>query len=255
MALGDDEQVHGRLRVDVPDRDEALRRGDVRRPRGRAGRRGSRQAATAKDPLLGHRVRADAHERPDRRVDEERRVVVAVAAAGPVDEHDVRACRSSPASGAVRARARGARSRAPRSRFSAAGTASAAAVAVPGRGEYGKTCTRESPAASTSASVRSNAALVLGREADDHVARQVELAGERLEPAQVGRSRVAAPHRPQDTVVAGLERHVQVPRRPSASPAAPRRAPSSTWLISIELSRSRSSPGVAPTSRTRRGRS
>ena len=53
--------------------------------------------------------------------------------------------------------------------------------------------------------------VVLGREADDHVAREVELAGERLEPAQVRRGRVAAAHRAQDAVVAGLERHVQVP--------------------------------------------
>ena len=29
MALGQDEQVHGRLRVDVADRDEAVGRGDV----------------------------------------------------------------------------------------------------------------------------------------------------------------------------------------------------------------------------------
>ena len=54
-------------------------------------------------------------------------------------------------------------------------------------------------------------ALVLGREADDHVTRQVELVLERREPAQVGGDGVAASHRAQDTVVAGLERHVQMP--------------------------------------------
>ena len=54
--------------------------------------------------------------------------------------------------------------------------------------------------------------VVLGREADDHVARQVELAGERLEAAEVGVRRVAAAHRAQDAVVAGLERDVQVLR-------------------------------------------
>ena len=54
--------------------------------------------------------------------------------------------------------------------------------------------------------------VVLGREADDHVAREVELAGERLEPAQVRVDGVAAPHRAQDAVVAGLERDVQVAR-------------------------------------------
>src|SRR5579862_1009866 len=41
------------------------------------------------DSLLGDRLGTDADERPDRRIDEERRVVVAVAAARPVDEYDV----------------------------------------------------------------------------------------------------------------------------------------------------------------------
>ena len=51
-----------------------------------------------------------------------------------------------------------ARSRAPRSRLTAGGTVSSSAVRVPGRGEYGKTCTFVIPTRSTSASVRSNAA-------------------------------------------------------------------------------------------------
>ena len=42
--------------------------------------------------------------------------------------------------------------------------------------------------------------------------RQVELAGERLEPPQVRRGRVPAPHRAQHAVVPRLERDVQVPR-------------------------------------------
>ena len=111
-----------------------------------------------------------------------------------------------------------------------------------------------SPAASTVASVLRERALVLGREADDHVARQVELACERLETAEVGGDRVAAAHRAQHAVVARLERDVQVPRD-GRRLAERGDEVSSTWLISIELSRSRSSPGVAPTSRTRRGRS
>src|ERR1017187_7563408 len=41
-----------------------------------------------KDPLLGDTGRAHADELSDRRVDEPRRVVVAVAAAWAVDEHD-----------------------------------------------------------------------------------------------------------------------------------------------------------------------
>ena len=83
---------------------------------------------------------------------------------------------------------------------------------MPGRGEYGKTCTFVSPARSTVASVLRERGLVLGREADDHVARQVELGGERLEPAQVGRGRVAAAHRAQHAVVARLQRHVEMAR-------------------------------------------
>src|SRR6185312_7037940 len=42
-----------------------------------------------KDPLLADRACPHAHELADGRVDEERRVVVAVAAPRPVDEHDV----------------------------------------------------------------------------------------------------------------------------------------------------------------------
>src|SRR5437868_6086204 len=42
-----------------------------------------------KDPLLGDGLRTYADELPQRRVDEERRVVVAVAAARPVDQDDV----------------------------------------------------------------------------------------------------------------------------------------------------------------------
>src|SRR6266536_1092254 len=50
-----------------------------------------RQSArcSGKDPLLGDGGRADADELADGRIDEPRRVVVAVAATGPVDEHVV----------------------------------------------------------------------------------------------------------------------------------------------------------------------
>ena len=54
-------------------------------------------------------------------------------------------------------------------------------------------------------------ARVLGREADDDVGRQVEVAGKRRAPQERGRV-VPARHRAQDAVVAGLEGHVQVPR-------------------------------------------
>src|SRR5205823_2108345 len=52
--------------------------------------------------------------------------------------------------------------------------------------------------------------IVLAGEADDHVARQVELARERRKASQVRVRGVAAAHRTQYTVVAGLQRHVQV---------------------------------------------
>src|SRR3954452_3902641 len=42
-----------------------------------------------KDAFLGDSVRADPHELADGRVDEEGRIVVAVAAAGPIDEHEI----------------------------------------------------------------------------------------------------------------------------------------------------------------------
>ena len=55
--------------------------------------------------------------------------------------------------------------------------------------------------------------LVLRREADDHVARQVELARERRKAPKVRARRIAALHRAQHAVVSGLERHVQVARQ------------------------------------------
>src|SRR5262249_25170076 len=51
--------------------------------------RQKRQSSGSADPLLGHRGAAYADECTDRRVDEPRRVVVAVAAAGAVHEDEV----------------------------------------------------------------------------------------------------------------------------------------------------------------------
>src|SRR5207248_7925097 len=48
-----------------------------------------RQSSGSADPLLRYRRAAHAHELADRRVDEPGRVVVTVAAAGTVDQHDV----------------------------------------------------------------------------------------------------------------------------------------------------------------------
>ena len=54
-------------------------------------------------------------------------------------------------------------------------------------------------------------ALVLGGEADDHVGREVEVV-ETLDPLAELPDRVAAPHRAEDGVVAGLERDVEMRR-------------------------------------------
>ena len=80
---------------------------------------------------------------------------------------------------------------------------------MPGRGEYGKTCTFVIPISATAAIVFANAPLVLGREADDHVGREVEVL-ERLDPRPELADRVAAPHRAQDVVVTRLQRDVQM---------------------------------------------
>ena len=144
---------------------------------------------------------------PDRRVDEPRRVVVAVAAARTVDEHDVLHL-AAPAARAelVRQRAqRGAalllhvrRHRIVRRRHGARARRVREDVHLRDAGALDRPHRRR------------ERGVVLGREADDHVARQVELAGERREPPQVGVDRVAAAHRAQHAVVAGLQRHVQV---------------------------------------------
>jgi hypothetical protein len=52
--------------------------------------------------------------------------------------------------------------------------------------------------------------LVLGREPDDDISRQVEI-GEGFEAPEVGRGRVPASHDAQHAIIARLQRHVQVP--------------------------------------------
>ena len=48
------------------------------------------------------------------------------------------------------------------------------ALRVPGRGEYGKTCRREKPSSFDGLQRAGEGGAILGREADDHVAREVE---------------------------------------------------------------------------------
>ena len=144
-----------------------------------------------------------------RGVDEPRRVVVAVALAGPVDEHES----SRPIF--VRQRARhasceAARRRAPRSFFSCGDTGSSTAVTRARARRVREDVHLRQTGGAHRVERRRERALVLGREADDHVARQVELLLQRREPAQVRRDGVAAAHRAEDGVVAGLQRHVQM---------------------------------------------
>ena len=100
-----------------------------------------------KDALLGDSDGARVQELADLAVDEPRRVVVAVAAARAGRRARGRSCRPSTAQRRRESSSESARSRALRSFFTAAGTVSAPAVAVPGRGEYGKTWTLRDPRA------------------------------------------------------------------------------------------------------------
>ena len=221
MPLGQHEQVRVRLRVDVADRDEPVRARGRGRPRGRAGRRGSRHGS--EHALFGDRGAADTDELADRRVDQPRRVVVAVAAAGTIDEHDVVGADLLTPAREARLVGCSARRRAPRSRLTAGGTVSRAAVVVPGRGEYGKTCTFVIRASRTTSSVRRNAASSSpGKPTITSVVRLKSR--ERFEPAAEGLDAVAASHRAEHAVVAGLERHVQVTCDCAASRGARRRA-------------------------------
>ena len=174
----------------------------------RACRTDSRQAATIPSSVTAAaRTRISSPTSP---LDEPWRVVVPVATSGPIDEDDVVAAELRTPVREARARDC-ARRRALRSFFTAAGTGSSPAVFVPGRGEYGKDVHFCEPRLDDDAQRVRERALVLGRKADDHVGREVEVV-ERLEAAQVRRGRVAASHRAQHAVVAGLQRHVQVAR-------------------------------------------
>src|SRR5689334_9138406 len=73
----------------------------------------NRQSSGSADPLLGHLGAAHVHELADRRVDEPRRVVVAVAASRAVDEDDVLAAELPAPAGEARHLRRLAQGRAP----------------------------------------------------------------------------------------------------------------------------------------------
>ena len=224
------------------------RRGRLQR---RAGRRGSPQRS-GKDPLLGDRARRGRGRarRPARRratASSRRRSRGRAGRRGRRPRADLLApAREARARREARAAARSAPS-SPRG-----GTVSAAAVDSPGPRRVREDVDLRDAAPPRRRERAPEGALVLGREADDHVGRQVEVA-ERLEPAQVRRGVVAARpsrgarrRRPTGAARAGGAATVGVSRSAATSSA-------STWLTSIEDSRRRSSPGVAPASRTSRG--
>src|SRR3954451_11945033 len=161
------------------------------------------------DSLLRRGGGADANERPDGRVDEPRRVVVAVAAARRVDE--ARVLGAELAAPARNAQLVGER---PQARAALPLHRGRYAVVVGGRGSRPRRVREDvhlrEAGGLDGAQGLLERGVALGGEADDHVAREVELARERREATQIGGRGVAAAHCTQHAVVAGLERDVQV---------------------------------------------
>ena len=198
-------------------------------------------------------ARAHADELADGRVDEPRRVVVAVAAAGAVDEHDVLADLLAPAAAGT-PRATAARRRALRSFFTVlrddvvAGGHRARPRRVREDVHLRRARLLDDPqrvpnAASSSAGKPTITSVVRLKSARER------RPGAGTSPSRSGGpSRAARRRRPTGAGRAGAGTR-------SASRGARRASRSFRWLTSIEDSRSRASPGVAPASRTSRGRS
>ena len=194
------------LRVDVADRDEAVGGVDVVALAVELAEEAVVGGHAARIPSSVTAAARDAHELADLAAHEPRRVVVAVPRPGR--STSTTSSRPSFERQWSRHAARDcSRRRALRSLLHLRRTGSSAAVFVPGRGEYGKTCSFVRRASRDDAERVRERALVLGREADDDVGREVEV-GRALEPAEIRRDGVAAAHRAQHAVVARLQRHV-----------------------------------------------
>jgi hypothetical protein len=155
VACRQDEQVRLGDRVDVADCNETVGRMHVLSSATSVQKR-QFSRGDGKDPLLRDTDGPRMQKLSDLAGDEPRRVVVAVATTWPIDENAIRAPElRRPAT--ARGSSESARSRALRSFLTTDGTGSTPSVPVPGRGEYGKTCRRESPTCSTTSSVRRNA--------------------------------------------------------------------------------------------------
>ena len=238
-------------RVDVADRDEAVVRVDVVALGDETAEEAVVRRRRQGSPPPQARRRGRAGARRPGRVDEPRRVVVAVAAPRAVDEHAVR--RPEPCDPQRREQLvrEGAQPRAPlllhgrRDRVGRGGRRSRP------RRVREDVHLRDPGAPDDVERAREGLArLSPGKPTMTSVVRLKS--SRRLELRDVLRGRVAPPHRREHVVVARLERDVEVPRRPSASRAAPRSSSSDRWFTSIEESRSRSTPGTAPASRTSR---
>src|SRR5829696_2850812 len=185
----------------------------------------------SEDPLLGDRPAANWHEAADGRgrIDEPRRVVVAVPSPWPVDEHEVVAAQLRPPPRLARLVRERPQARTPRLlhlRWN--GVPRRRLRAGPGRIWKDVELREARPPDDVDGLLECR--LVLGGEPHDDVRRQVEVV-EASKPTEVSRRRVSAAHRAQDPIVAGLERHVEVARRrgrlpksrASVNPASPSR--------------------------------
>src|SRR5919198_60638 len=145
--------------------------------------RQKRQSSASDDPLLRHARAADADELPDLGVNEPRRVIVAIASAGPVDEDDVLAADLPPPPLAARR---------------VGGCTEAAAplllhrrrnwIAPSGRGAGPRRVREDVPLRHSRLGEHRQRVLErrvrFGREADDDVRREVEVVADRLETAK-----------------------------------------------------------------------
>ena len=160
---------------DVPDRDEAVGGVHVVAVRDQVAEEAVRLRQRPAPPRRRRRP-----PRPERARRSARRRATACSrrrSRAPGDRRERRPCSppgSTSAPGTQRPTPHGAR--ALRSLLTCRGTGSSAAVRVPGRGEYGKTCTLRDADCLHRRHRIGERALVLGREADDHVGREVEVA-------------------------------------------------------------------------------
>src|SRR5204863_3359099 len=167
--------------------------------------RQKRQSSGSDNPLRRDARPADRDELSDRRVDEPGRVIVPVAAAGPINEDDVICadlltpagetcsfgrCAQPGAAVLLDCRRDGVVSRSDRS-------GSRRVRKDVDLGDAGRFDDRERVP---------KRVLGLGREADDRIGCEVEV-GERLEAAEVGGGAVAAAHVTQHSVIARLQRN------------------------------------------------